>query len=83
MNDDDFRTDPKPPDQPVDINLIPGLLLRMFHDAGDDDLVRAALDQRLSWVAEEFDEFGHRHVTVWFGDEEIAVARFHWSLLSA
>jgi hypothetical protein len=34
--------------------------MRHSNDAGDDDLVRAVVDQRLSWVAEPFDEFGVR-----------------------
>ncbi len=76
---DDIRTDPKPADIEVDRDLIPGLLLRHFHDAGDDDLMRAALDGRLTWIAEGFDDLGYRHVTVMFRDETVAVARFHWS----
>jgi hypothetical protein len=80
--DDEIRTDPKPADMEVDVDLVPHLLLQLFLENGDDDLVRAALDQRLAWVAEPFDEMGYRHVHVWFGGEEDAVARFHWSLLA-
>jgi len=81
--DDEIRTDAKPPEIEVDVDLIPGLLLQMFHDHGDDDLVRAAVDQRLIGIAEPFDESGYRHVHVWFGGEPIAEARFHWSGLLA
>jgi hypothetical protein len=57
---DDIRTDPKPSDLEVSHDRITGLLMRHSNDAGDDDLVRAVVDQRLSWVAEPFDEFGVR-----------------------
>jgi len=43
----------------------------------------AAVDQRLVWIAEPFDESGYRHVHVWFGGEPIAEARFHWNDLLA
>lgn len=82
-DDDEIRTDPKPADMEVDVDLVPGLLLQLFLENDDDDLVRAALDQRLAWIAEAFDEMGYRHVHVWFGGEEVAAARFHWSDLVA
>ena len=72
----DIRTDPKPDDQAVNLALIEPLLMEWIHD---DDLLRAALDDRLTWLAEPFDESGYRLVNVMFRDEAVAVARFHWS----
>lgn len=78
MNDD-FRTDPKPPEVEIDRGLIGGLLLRHFIDEGDDDLVQAANDRRLSDIVEGADELGQVNVHVLFGNEEVAMTRFHWA----
>jgi hypothetical protein len=82
MSSEEVRVDPKPANAVVDYSLIEPWLVASFQAAGDDDLLQAALDGRLTWKGDPFDESGYRHNTVSFGDEQVAVARLHWSDLT-
>ena len=78
MNDD-IRTDPKPAWVEIDRGILAGALLNHFEAEGADDLVMAANDGRLSGILEGADELGQVTVHVWFGEQQVAMARFHWS----